>query len=255
VATAQGRQAHHRDPLGRKAAQLLEHLLRRPRALEGAGGHRRVAAAHDLGGFVEDRRDLLDDPSGLLPGALQAGGRHEHADDEGDASADDRVEPPGEGLPRRSDERDDDGRLDARLDREQQPRPDEGRDGHGDHDHEEELEDAGAEDMGEHVADEHPEGHPDHHLDGAAHPLPVGHAQRDDGGDRGEERHGVVDDVSRHPPRERRPEAALPDEGEAGSQPVGADPGLGPRARRDACGQVGGGRHTGHHPLPDSLPA
>ena len=103
------------------------------------------------------------------------------------------------------------------------------------------------------AAMEHADGDPDHHLGGPAQPLAVGQAEGDDRRDGGEERLHVAD-RRRDAPRDGGPRAALEDEGEPAGQPVGADPGLPPRARGDAGRQVGGGRHTSHHPLPDSLP-
>ena len=61
----------------------------------------------------------------------------------------------------------------------------------------------------EDVGDEDPDGDPDGHLEHPASPLAVGHAEADDGDDRGEERRQVAEDVGREPPRHPGGDGAL----------------------------------------------
>ncbi len=203
--------------------------------------------------LTQDGRDLLDDPCGLLARSMQPGRRDERADDERDAATDDGVEPARERLPGRGHEGRDDGRLHPRLDGDEQARAEERGDGHGDHDHDEELDDPAAEQVGEDVADEHADRDPDHHLDGPPDALPVGESERDDRRHRCEEGQRVVEDVLREPPGKRRPDPALEDEHEPPRQTIRADARLDAGPRGDARRQIGGGRHTPHHSLPDNL--
>ena len=71
---------------------------------------------------------------------------------------------------------------------------------------------------------EHPDRDADHHLADPAQPLPEGQPERDDRRDRGEERPGVVQQVTRDPPGQGRADAALDDEEQPGDEPGG--PGL-----------------------------
>ncbi len=232
----------HGEPLVGGELELTDQVVGRAGVGQQVERRLHLTVDHDLARGPQQGRDLVEHQGGLLTGSPQRCRRDDGGGDQCHRSADERVAPPADSLPRVRQQRRHHDRLHRCLGDEELAAVQQERGGHGQRDDQGQLPPATAGRRHDEVGDEDPDRDAEGHLGHPPQPLPVRRAEAHHRRDRREEGGRVAEHVGGDEPRDAGGERALADLPELRAGPVDAR-----RHRRPTAGpEAIEGRSRGH---------